>query len=1231
MRINKRRYYKLIVTVLLLTTFASAQTLPEVRALEQNKPIECELKGGETHAYSISLTAGQFVSAIVDQRGVDVVVELFGPDGKQLSEFDSPSGTNAPEPVSFVAKSSGAHQIRVRSFEKTAATGFYEIRVEAVRTATPHEKLESEAKELAHIGLVYNQQGDQAKALEYYQRSMTLYQAAGNGGWVARMQNSIGQTLRGQGKYAQAFEAFQKSSTMFEALGDKLALAYTMLDLGYTSELQGKYDAALEYRQKALALGEVLGNKALVALALTQIGWMNFLRGNHLQALEYYRKSLQLREALGYKLDIAQTLNQMSLAYRLQGDFAGALEHGQRALTLSEPLGNKGLTANILMSIGLVYGSRGDLSQALEAYRRSLTFSEEAGDKGLIANALEKIAGINHTQGNFAPALQYYQRSLKLNEESGNKRQIIFGSSAIAWVYRSQGNYAQALEYYQKSLRLSQELGNKYQIASSLNGIGIIYVDQGDFPQALEYFQRSLRLLEETGNAQGLVAINNIGEVYRAQGDYKQALEYYQRSLSLSEKIGSKPGMTETLNNIGEIHLAQANYAQALEYFRRSLALSEELGDRLIMTGTLSGMGSVYVSQSNHLQALEFADRAATIAVQTGNRNQLWNARTTAGRAYRGLNRPAEARQAFEEAISIIESIRTNIAGQEARASYFATVQKPYELYIDALMQLHKQHPSAGNDASALQMSERSRARSLLETLSEAHADIRKGVDPQLLQHERDLQQRLNAVGERQTRLLTGKHTEDQVAAVTKDIYALTSEFQDVQAQIRQRSPRYAALTQPVPLSLKEIQALLDGDTLLLEYALGEEGSYLWAVTPTSISSFELPKRSEIEIAVRSAVGLLSDGKQWTTSDKVESEYAEVAGRLSQMLLAPVAPQLKGKRLLIVGDGALQYLPFGALPSPKSNVQSPTSNGPKARSAVLIPKPLIVEHEIVRLPSASTLSVLRRETANRARPAKSIAVMADPVFERDDERVTANRTVSSQSVASAVTDTNSQTTNSRHLLERAFGLGLSPANDEGGATREILRIPRLPFTRREAEAILATAPASEGLKALDFQASRETAMNPELAQYRIVHFATHGLLNSEHPELSGIVLSLLNEAGEPVDGFLRLHEIYNLNLPADLVVLSACQTGLGKEIRGEGLVGLTRGFMYAGSPRVVASLWKVSDVATAELMKSFYQGMLRQKMRPAAALRAAQVEMWKQKRWQAPFYWAAFELQGEWR
>jgi len=273
--------------------------------------------------------------------------------------------------------------------------------------------------------------------------------------------------------------------------------------------------------------------------------------------------------------------------------------------------------------------------------------------------------------------------------------------------------------------------------------------------------------------------------------------------------------------------------------------------------------------------------------------------------------------------------------------------------------------------------------------------------------------------------------------------------------------------------------------------------------------------------------------------------------------------------------------------------------------------PLLVKHEIVNLPSASTLGVLRQETNDRKSTPKAIAVLADPVFGTNDPRL--------QSSSGHVSGTplDKSNVNSRALERSAITANVT--------------FNRLPFTRQEAEQILALVPAAERMQAFDFAANRAIATSSQLQNYRIVHFATHGILNSTQPELSGVVLSLVDDLGKPQNGFLRLHDIFNLNLPAELVVLSACQTGLGEEVKGEGLVGLTRGFMYAGSPRVVVSLWSVDDEATSQLMARFYKKMLQDGLKPAAALRAAQLELWQQKQWQAPFYWAPFTLQGEWK
>jgi len=276
---------------------------------------------------------------------------------------------------------------------------------------------------------------------------------------------------------------------------------------------------------------------------------------------------------------------------------------------------------------------------------------------------------------------------------------------------------------------------------------------------------------------------------------------------------------------------------------------------------------------------------------------------------------------------------------------------------------------------------------------------------------------------------------------------------------------------------------------------------------------------------------------------------------------------------------------------------------------------------VVNLPSASVLAVIRKDVEGRQPAPRSVAVLADPVFDRTDARVvgpgTSRKNAVSKLDAQAPADLSAPSDFTQTALDSSVPSG-SP-------------ISRLPFTRREALAIVASSTDGRATAALDFRASRATAMGPELSQFRHIHFATHGLLNSTHPQLSGIVLSLVDESGRRQDGYLRLHEIFNLDLPAELVVLSACQTGLGKELKGEGLIGLTRGFMYAGSPRVIASLWKVDDAATVDLMAAFYRGMLKEGLAPAAALRRAQVEMLAQKQRQSPYYWAAFVLQGEWK
>ena len=411
----------------------------------------------------------------------------------------------------------------------------------------------------------------------------------------------------------------------------------------------------------------------------------------------------------------------------------------------------------------------------------------------------------------------------------------------------------------------------------------------------------------------------------------------------------------------------------------------------------------------------------------------------------------------------------------------------------------------------------------------------------------------------------------------------MTAELDNLDGEIRRQDPRYAGLTRPEVASTAEIQALLDPGTLLLEYALGTERSYLWAIDAGSLRAFVLPGREEVERAARDFYTAVSTPP--SPGDESRSRLGEALGRL---LLGPVAGELGDRRLAIVADGALHYVPFDVLPEPGA------PGGAR----------LLDHHEVVELPSASVLAAERREIARRPTAPQLAIVLADPVFQADDPRVHGGRAEKPTAMASS---------------------------RRGGEPEAPLRLGRLRFSRQEAQAIAALAPAGAVTTELDFAADRALALSGRLRDYRYVHFATHGLFAATRPELSGLALSRVDPAGQPREGFLRLRDIYDLDLAADLVVLSGCQTALGKEIRGEGLLGLTRGFLYAGAPRVVVSLWWIDDRATSELMARFYRGMWVEGLRPAAALRQARRALAAERRFHDPFYWGAFVLQGDWR
>jgi CHAT domain-containing protein len=915
------------------------------------------------------------------------------------------------------------------------------------------------------------------------------------------------------------------------------------------------------------------------------------------RGVEKYLEALRFFSTAGETYREALTLRAIGTAYVQLNEFHAAVRYLDEAVSLAQGLADLRLEGTLETFLGGSHDLLGNIHEALDHNNRAVKLARQTGNQATEASALNNIGKIYNDMAEWQKALEYYLQALPLFRALGNKRNEGITLNNIGVAYDRAGEHDKGLEYLQQSLPLSRTSGNKDTEAYTLSNIGNAYRSSGEYQKALSYYSQAQTLQKETGNrAQEAETLDSIGVVYAAAGQPQKALQNHEQALQIVRSTSNPRREAISLNNLGHAHMVLGQSDKALEDFNASLTIFRGMGDLHNAATSLEGIARVK-------------------------------------REHGDLD---ESRKRIEESLGLIETVRARSGSQQLRSAYVASREPAYEFYVDLLMHQHLKDPTHGYDGEALQASERGRARSMLELLAEAHVDIRQGVDRQLVDREANLIQSLNAKAQSQIQLTARKGSQEEIAALNKEVSALEDEYQQVQTSIRKISPAYAALTQPQSLTLKEIRQELDPGTLLLEYSLGDARSYLWAVTPDSVKSYELPGRERIQKSAREVYELLTTRSVAKAGETVaqkqrrltefDARLLAVSRELSQLVLGPVAEELRTKRLVIVADDALQYVPFAALPVPSVvNGQSSVVDRSKsitglaatgnARRPTSGYRPLVLDHEIISLPSASALAVQRKNLAARKPAAKAVAVIADPVFSNADVRFRPtpqgfdplkNQTAGSDGAGST------------RIIEH-LGEG-------GGAV-----IKRLPFTRQEADQILAVAPKAANLKAVDFRASRATATSEDLSHYRYVHFATHGYLDSERPGLSAIVFSLVDEKGIPQDGFLRAHDIYNLNLPAELVVLSACQTGLGKEIKREGVDGLTRGFMYAGARRVVVSLWNVNDKATAELMARFYRGMLRENKTPAAALRTAQIEMSQQTQWRSPYYWAAFVLQGEWK
>jgi CHAT domain-containing protein/tetratricopeptide (TPR) repeat protein len=731
-------------------------------------------------------------------------------------------------------------------------------------------------------------------------------------------------------------------------------------------------------------------------------------------------------------------------------------------------------------------------------------------------------------------------------------------------------------------------------------------------------------------------------EVKKELDDYRAAIVY------MTYEVGA--GRIAFANN--EMETARKHFQNALDAGNGGMPGVANLGQtRRFRTAARTSLGDVALREGRYKDAAKmFADAAA--GAQKDNRLDLmWPAKRGLGRSLwlqAAQDKSAtklrdDALDAYREALKTIETIRAgSLRADESRSTFLATTKDVYDEAASAFAEMALvaggtgagpgSAPLSGKAldyaAESFRITEAGRARSLLDMLGEVNAQITEGVPADLLKRKQDNLDRQQEIAQQLTGVSLAADQKEKPSQMDADLERLQTEFDDIDNQIRTASPRYAALTGAQPQTLADVQQkVLDDGTVLLEYGLGKDSSYLFALSRTSVSLFKLPARTEmdklatdfraqliptklqrrivgIDVAADQQRGLgLAQGPAENLGAFMSASIA-----LYQAALAPASALLGDKRLLVVADGALNYIPFEALIK--------TSDGADYASLSY----LIKTNEIVYAPSASVVAAIRQSgsipTVREGSRGKNVLLVADPVFNADDPRFKAGG--GAQAAGEA----------------RGLGLGLESAiNDvtDSTATTGGLRLARLVGTRTEAEEIGKIAKAG-GVQTdlwIDLNASEDNVRSRDMNNYRVIHIATHGLLDAQRPQFTGVVLSLVGNKSN--DGFLRTDEIFNLRMNPALVMLSACETGLGKEKRGEGVIGLTRAFMYAGAPTVGVSLWSVADKSTADLMTDFYKRYLGASPSPSGAMRGAQLSMISAKKYSAPFYWAPFVLVGEWR
>ncbi len=845
------------------------------------------------------------------------------------------------------------------------------------------------------------------------------------------------------------------------------------------------------------------------------------------------------------------TLTRIGRVAQLMGRLPEARRRLEQALEVWRRLGEPAAAAFTHQRLGSVRLAAGEAKAALAAFEQARRLRG-----GASASLLNSIAVCHRRLGDTPAARAGFEQVLELSRQQGDQRLEAGVLNNLGLLSRQEGDLRQALEHYRRALEINRERDDVRGIGNVLQNLGSVDVELGKMEQARGHYRQALERFERAGDRRAVLGVTlRLARVSLFLGDAEPA----KKELAAALAAADDPGMEAEIRQIlGVADKDLGDLEAARSALRKSLDLWRGLGNRPREASVLADLGLVAYRQGDLEGAKQYLEQAVRLAERTRYHAVEIIARSRSARVERDLGHLEAARGQLEAVLELTERQRVHVPTPELRARFFARKRSHYDLYLDVLLRVHERGAGPEILEEIFALSERAHARSFRDLLHERSQEVRRGVEPALLEREKAARGRLSQLETHWLELVSASAAESAALAdLRSQLEGAQQDREELELEIRRRHPRYAALRYPEPPAMEEVRRALGSETALLEYTLGEDGAVLLVLTAETLRCFRLPASSaEIGQLVERARRALGRPGRGSTGG-----YQLAAWRLYEAILAPARELLEGKKhLLVVADRSLHTLPFETL----------LTRPPRGRAGE--PSYLLARWSVSYVPSAAVLTSLASPVAaGRGGGGKGFVAFADAV-----------------------------------LAEGSFP-----------------HLPRLVQSEHEVREIAGLYPEGEAVLLLGSAASEQAVKGGELPRTAArLHFATHGILAERQPRL---VLA----PGEPSqeDGILHVYEVFNLELGAEMVVLSACDSGLGEEVPGEGLMGLSRAFLYAGAARVVASLWRVDDRSTADLMVRFYRG-LESSGRPAEALRQAKLGLIRDSRFAHPHHWGPFVLIG---